>query len=198
MPLTEYGNIAFKSIKSNDTSTEDYASDYYHKNFGSSSGTLFLIDMDNRMIYIFSDGYNYKIINKAKANIITDNTYTYASRSDYYGCAEKAFSQINTLLEGGKISEPMRHISNALISLVVAFLINFLIVLSTTKISRASSDEVFKNCDITFAVNNIVGKKTGVDSVYSPVSESSGGSSGGGGGFSGGGHSSGGGGGHRF
>ena len=201
--LTKYGNIAFKTIKENNTSTNLYASDYYHKNFDTSSGTVFLIDMDNRKIYIFSDGYNYTIINNNKANIITDNIYMYASKENYYECASKAFEQMNTLLEGGKISEPMRYISNALISLVVAFLINIIVVLKSTKISRAESKEVLNNCNISFKVDNIVGKKTGVDRVYSPVSESSGssggGSSGGGGGSSGGGGgSSGGGGGHSF
>lgn len=197
MSLTKYGNIAFKTIDHNNTSTDYYAREYYHEEFGTSSGTVFLIDMDNRNIYIFSDGYNYTVINKDKAHIITDNIYIYASREDYYECASKAFEQMNTLLEGSKISEPMRHISNALISLVVAFLINFIIVLKATKISRAENKEVLKNCDISFEVNNIVGKKTGVDRVYSPVSESSGGSSGGGS-SGGGGGSSGGGGGHSF
>ena len=194
--LTKYGNIIFKSINENSYSTESFVANYYHTAFGTESGTVFLIDMDNRIIYIFSDGDNYKIITSAKANIITDNVYTYASRGDYYGCASKAFEQVNILLDGGKISEPMRHISNVLISIVIAFLFNFIIVLATTKISRASGNELFKNCDISFSVNNINAKKTGVDRVYSPVSESSssGGSSGGGGG----GGSSGGGGGHSF
>lgn len=73
MPLTKYGNIAFKSINSNSTSTSSYARSYYHNTFGTHSGTVFLIDMDNRVIYIFSDGANYKTITSAKANLITDN-----------------------------------------------------------------------------------------------------------------------------
>jgi len=198
--LAQYGNIILKTTNSNNMSTQSFAKEYYHNSFENSSGTLFLIDMNNRMIYIFSDGSNYNIITNAKANIITDNIYKYASRGDYYSCAYNAFDQINTLLSGGKISEPMRHISNALIAIFIAFLFNFILVLSKTKIKRASTNEVLKNCDISFNVSNIVGKKTGVDRVYSPVESSSGGSSGGGSHSSGGGggHSSGGGGGHRF
>ena len=195
MPLTKYGNVIFKTIEKNNTTANIYASNYYHEKFQSNSGTMFLIDMDNRKIYIFSDGNNYKIITNAKANIITDNIYRYASYEDYYTCAKNAFDQVYTLLEGGKISEPMRYISNALISIVVAFLFNFIIVLSATKVKRASNPEVMNNCNIDFKVDNIVGKKTGVERVYSPVESSSGGSAGGG---SSGGGSSGGGGGHSF
>lgn len=192
--LTEFGNIAFVSLSSNSTSAPSFASSYYHQHFGTESGSLFLIDMDNRQIYIFSDGYNYSIITNSKANIITDNIYSYASYEHYYDCAYNAFEQMNTLLSGGKIFEPMRHASNAVLAVVLAFFINFIIVLINSTVKRASNTEIINTCDISFNASNIVGRKTGTHSVYSPQSSSSGGSSGGGGG----GGSSGGGGGHGF
>ena len=193
--LTEFGNIAFVSIDSNSSSTSYFASSYYHSHFGTDSGSIFLIDMDNREIYIFSDGYNYSVITNSKAYIITDNIYTYASYQKYYDCAYHAFEQMDTLLSGGKIFEPMRHISNFVLAIVSAFFINFIIVLINSSVKRASNNEIIKTCDIEFNCANIVGSKTGTHSVYSPQSSgSSGGSSGGGGG----GGSSGGGGGHSF
>ncbi|MBR6948811.1 MAG: TPM domain-containing protein [Bacilli bacterium] len=197
-PLSEYGNIAFKSISSNDTSTDNFARNYYHNIFGHgvSNGSLFLVDMDNREIYIFSDGNNYKIINNSKAYLITDNIYKMASAGDYYGCASEAYSEMYTLLAGGKIMEPMRHISNGVLAIVISFFTTFIIVLSSSRVKKANNSEIIKNCDVAFNATNIVGTKTGTHRVYSPVSESSGGSSGGGGG--GGGGSSGGGGGHSF
>ena len=196
-PLSEYGNIAFKSISSNDTSTDNFARNYYHNIFGHgvSNGSLFLVDMDNRKIYIFSDGNNYKIINNSKAYLITDNIYKMASAGDYYGCASEAYSEMYTLLAGGKIMEPMRHISNGVLAIVISFFTTFIIVLSSSRVKKANNSEIIKNCDVAFNATNIVGTKTGTHRVYSPVSESSGGSSGGGGG---GGGSSGGGGGHSF
>ena len=149
--------------------------------------------MDNRVIYIFSDGGNYKTVTNSKANIITDNIYKYATNGDYYKCSVKAFEQINTLLDGGKIAEPMRYISNVLISIVLAFLFSYIYVLNKTSIKRSSVNKIINNCNIDFDVSNIKGEKTGTHRVYSPSSSSS--SSGGG--HSGGGHS-GGGGGHRF
>lgn len=193
--LTEFGNIAFVSINQNSTTTSYFADSYYHNHFGTESGSIFLIDMANRQIYIFSDGYNYSIITNSKANIITDNIYKFASYEKYYECASSAFDQMNTLLSGGKIFEPMRHLSNGVIAVVVAFFVNFIIVLINSSTSRASNSEILNTCDISFTASNIVGRKTGTHSVYSPQSSgSSGGSSGGGGG---GGHS-GGGGGHGF
>lgn len=196
--LTEWGNVAFKTIPvggNNYGSTSSFADAYYHEKFGTESGSVFIIDMDKRMIYIFSDGYNYTIINDGKAEIITDNIYQYASREDYYTCAYTAFDQMSTLLDGGKILEPMRHISNIVVSIVLAFFINFLIVAKSTKIKKADETDIIGNCDVAVEANNITGRKTGTHRVYSPQSS---GSSGGGGGGGGGGGSSGGGGGHSF
>ncbi len=197
-PLTKYGHIVFKSISTNPKySTKEFANDFYYSKFGNESGTIFIIDMDKRMIYIVSAGENYKHITNSKADIITDNIYRYASRKEYYECAEKAFEQIGIVLDGGKIAEPMRHASNVVISIVLAFFINFFIVLNASKLKKAANSEVLKNCDIAFEAGNVSGAKTGTHKVYSPPSSSSsGGSSGGGGG--GGGGFSGGGGGHSF
>lgn len=195
--LTKYGHIALHTVPvggNNYSSTADYAENYYHNKFGTESGTVFIIDMDKRMIYIFSDGENYNVITDSKADIITDNIYKYATNKDYYSCANTAFDQINTLLDGGKILEPMRHISNIFVAIILGFFVNFLIVSSNAKIKKASAQNVLSKCDVDVKASNITGKKTGTHRVYSP--QSSGGSSGGGGG-GGGGHS-GGGGGHSF
>ncbi len=197
IPLTEYGNILFKSINSNSTTASSYAESYYHSKCDMrSNGSLFLIDMDNRKIYIFSDGQNYKVITSSKAEIITDNIYRYASNKDYYTCASEAYKQMNSLLAGYKISEPMRYRSNILIALVLGFFINFLVILSKTKVHSASDSEILKKAKISFKILNVTSRKVGESKVYSPQSSgsSSGGSSGGGGG----GGSSGGGGGHSF
>ena len=192
--LTKYGHIIFKSISENTTSADQFARSYYHNNFSTDSGTLFLIDMDNRKIYIFSDGANYQHITDSKALSITDNIYRYASNGDYYQCAYQAFDQIQTILEGGKIAEPMRYTSYFFIAFVLSFFINFLIVLSSARMKKANKNEISKGCNIDFKIGQVHAIKTGTRRVYNPPSDSGGGSSGGGGG----GGSSGGGGGHSF
>lgn len=204
MPLTEFGYIAFKSISVNNTTAASYAREYYHSSFGTASGTLFLIDMDNREIYIFSDGTNYKIVTSNKAYSITDNVYRYASRQEYYECASIAFKQIYALLNGYKIAEPMRYASDGFIAIILAAFINFFIVMYKSKIKKSSEKEILKGCKVKFDIKNIHPHQIGTRKVYSPRSESGGSggfSGGGGGGFGGGGGgggSSGGGGGHGF
>ena len=190
IPLTEYGNVAFKTISDNPDYTSNYASDYYHQHFSTESGTLFIIDMDNRMLYIFSDGANYRVITNDKADIITDNVYRYASDERYYECAKVTFEQIQTLLDGGKIAEPMRYASNIVIAITLGFFLTFFYILISSGVKKASNHEILKGCTVDFKVSDVYGKKTGQSRVYSP--QDSGGSSGGGGG------SSGGGGGHSF
>ena len=195
--LTKYGNAAFVSIKC-DSMTSSCANSYYHEVFKQNSGTIFMIDMNHRIIYIFSDGANYNMITDNKAEIITDNVYTYASAGDYYSCAQKAFKQIGTVLDGGKILEPMRYITNMFLALFLGFLICFVIVIITSLNKKTSIRDKRKNYIYNLALANFVATENGTTKVFNPVIDSSTGSSGfssGGGGFSGGGFSSGGGGG---
>lgn len=196
--LTEYGNVAFVSTNTNDYAVEYFASNYYHSHFSTTSGTIFIVDMSNRKIYIFSDGNNYRVITSSKAYSITDNVYLYARDGDYYNCARNAFKDVKTLLDGGKILEPMRYTSNIFIALTISFLFSFIIVLLKSKTNKITNKSIANNCNIDYNISNVDAKKTGSHKVYSPVESSSGGSSGGGGGGGGGGGSSGGGGGHSF
>lgn len=196
IPLTEYGHVAFKTISDNYTSAASFAEDYYHNKFSTESGTLFLIDMDNRIIYIFSDGENHKFITNSKADIITDNVYSYATDKEYYKCASIAFEQIYTILQGGKIAEPMRYISNFFIAITLGFFATFIYVLIGTNINKASSQKILAGCTVDFQVSDVKANFAGQTKVYSPQSDGGSSSSGGGGG--GGGGSSGGGGGHSF
>lgn len=203
--ITDYGNALFKTISYNNFSASYFAEDYYHGQFGNESGTLFLIDMGNRELYIFSDGAVYQTITKAYATTITDNIYRYASDQDYYLCASTAFGQIHTLLSGRRIAQPMKYISNALLALILAALINYFIVRLMSTSSKPDKREILNSVYAKFAFSDVQKKLTKQSKVYHPRStgSSSGSHSGGGRSHSsGGGHSSGGrsggGGGHRF
>ncbi len=199
--ITSFGNAAFVTV-SQYSETDAYAKRKYRELFGTESGILFLVDMGRRNIWIFSDGAVYRVINKAYANTITDNVYRKASQGDYYGCAYDVFDQAQTLLEGGRIAQPMKYISNALIASVAALLINFIVLIlqRTNGVLETVSGEpaMAASAGITVLSKKMLKKK-----VSRHVESSSGGggySGGGGGGGSsgGGGGSSGGGGGHSF
>jgi uncharacterized protein len=194
--LTEFGNAGFISCENYSTSTASYSAQRYASLFGSDSGAILVIDMGQRMIYIKNNGAVSRVITNAYSNTITDNIYRYASDGDYYGCASACYSQIYTVLQGGKISQPMRYISAALLALVLGFLINYLFLRTVTRPGRASKDEIMDAAKVDFILRNPNAKYDYETKVYDPVSSSGGiGSRGGGGGFSGGGGS---GGGHGF
>ena len=148
------------------------------------------------MIYIKNNGAVSKIITNAYSNTITDNIYRYASDGDYYGCASAAFSQIYTVLRGGKIAQPMRYISAALLALVIGFLINYLFLRAVTSPNKAGQGEIIDAAKVDFILRNPDAQYSHETKVYDPVRSSGGG---GGGSRGGGGGSSGGsGGGHGF
>jgi uncharacterized protein len=192
--ITEYGHVGFVTINKNEHYTaSSYARYYSHQVFGSYvSSTVFLIDMDTRNIYLFNNGDIEKKISANKSEVITDNTFRYASNADYYKCANETFRQVNTVLNGGKINEPMKHISNFVMSIAISVLLGYIIVSGATKIKKQI---VTKNYASTFALANANATYIGDHTVYCPPSSSSGGSSSGGGGGGGGGGS---GGGHGF
>ena len=208
--LTAYGNVMFVSGYC-EGSTAASARSFYNERFGTDSGTILLIDMENRIIYIHSEGDVSKVITNAYADAITDNSYRHATNGEYYRCASDIFAQEKTLLSGGKISRPMKHITNLLISVLAALLLNFLFL--TLSRSPKEDDTVTPSDMITaggLSVTVLKAVKISEKKRHSPMSSggsSSGGSSGGysggsSGGYSGGsssgGGSSGSGGGHRF
>lgn len=192
--ITAYGNVGLKTILYNDTTSEQFLKDYYAQQFGSASGTIFLIDMDERNIQIHSNGAVYKTITRSYANTITDNIYKYATRGEYYDCCYNAFYQELALLQGQRISQPMKYLSNAFFAVIVALLLNYFLVKLFSAARKPSDSERMKGLFVNQSFTDFDADFTHSTKVYSPQS-SGGGSSGGGGGSSGGG---GGGGGHSF
>ncbi|MBR4457579.1 MAG: TPM domain-containing protein [Clostridia bacterium] len=97
----------------------------YCDRYGGTSGAVLMIDMVTREIWISACGPMRKALSPSAARSITDNVYTFATRGDFYACASEAFSQMRTRLEGGRIAEPMRWITSALIAVASALLIVF-------------------------------------------------------------------------
>lgn len=203
--LTKYGNMGILTNTSSNSDAASYARSQYISMFGETNGALFLIDMYNRRLQIFSGKDVFKTLSTAKANEITDLVYTYASDGDYYKTAEETFRLIGISLDGGRVVAPMRYATNALFALGLVLIINFIIIMIQRK--RSTKMNVMMNA---LVYDSKAARSSAVQSVRTVMTkqskrrhvESSGGSgfSGGGGGFSGGGGGgfSGGGGGHSF
>ena len=192
--ITEYMGAAFISTNYSPGSTASYAEQcaiqYYHND----PAVLFLIDMDDREIYVYANGTAQKMISKADARAITDNIYKSASRGDYYECADGAFRQIYAKCTGQRLARPVKHVTNALIALLAGVMINYFI----TVFSRVPKAERRTKGEIKASVSSQMAHMPGVAlsvTFLNSVKHIKSSSSGGGGG--GGGHS-GGGGGHGF
>ena len=188
-----YCNVFFETSDFIFGSSADYAESAYKRELDTRDGVMFLIDMRNRQIYIYSYGEPYRIITKTNAYTITDNVYEYASEEKYFECANEAFKQINTLLAGEEISRPMKHISNILLAIIFSILLNYLLLKKTSKVHDMGSKNLLTGTKVSYNMN----QKYDMLSETRSTRSGSGGHGGIGGGFGGGGVG-GGGGGHSF
>lgn len=182
--LCSYGDTIFRTMSENVMSAEG-AADVTLKKYGN-DGLVFLIDMENREIYMFT---TYDNLTAGHCRSITDNVYSLASDGDYYRCASTAFEQAETVLEGQRIAQPMKYIDNAILAVIIAMIINFIWLASTSRKRRASSYEVAGSARSEIDLSNASLIQTGSRIIHHDSGGSGGGGGGGGGGGHGGGHS---------
>lgn len=122
-PITRYGGVAFVTNKdAHSDLAADVARSYCERFFDGKSGVVFLLDMHKRRIEFYSTGEIYDVMGEAWSDIIADNVYEYATNGQYFDCAQKAFTQINTILEGGTVAAPMRMVSSVLFGTAWTFM----------------------------------------------------------------------------
>ncbi len=173
--LTAYCNVAFvTTTEHSKSSTEDFAADYFDDVFGPhDNGTIFVIDRCLNEIYLYSDGQAHKIITNSRARSITDNTYTYARDKDYYTCAYKVFAQIETLMQGKRIAEPMRYLCSALLAIVAALFLNLFFALWSSRSHKADRRQVMTGLYAQMQIHNPRTQFIRQSRTYSPVSSGS-------------------------
>lgn len=99
-------DMAVVTINTNNKSSSmAYADDFYDYNdFGKGStydGVLFLIDMDNRNMWISTTGEAIRMYDDARIDKILDDTYYYISSKDYYNCARAFVSKASSYAAAG-------------------------------------------------------------------------------------------------
>ena len=84
-------NMNFLVVTINDAegkSSKDFADDFYDAKFPEESeedGVLYLIDMDNREVYLSASGEAIRYLTDERIERISDEVYEYVSEADYYG-----------------------------------------------------------------------------------------------------------------
>lgn len=185
--LTEFGYVMFKTTNTaNGTSSLRYIQNYYYSKLGNRSGVAFYIDMNKRQVCACATGGLEKIITSSKCDTIMDNVYRYATRGDYYSCAKETFSQMDRLLNGGRIAESMKYYCNAILSVMISLFISYGFYMIITGNRKVSKKDLIDECEVSLEHSPIEVAKTGTHRVYSPVSDSSSGGSFGGGSSGGG------------
>lgn len=103
--LTNY-DLAVVSINENNKADEvKYADDFYDYNYfgfdDSFSGTLILIDMDNREIYLSTTGYAIKMYSDTRIDRIIDNGYDYLVDGKYAKCILSMIDKMSDYYHSG-------------------------------------------------------------------------------------------------
>ena len=191
--ITVYCDVAFVTIDENSLgSATAYAEQYYDANLGShASGLVLLIDMDNRMIILTPGGTINRKFSVSDTEAVTDNCYSYASKGDYYSCAVKAMNQIYNHLGGKPVPKPMKYICNALLALIAAFMINYIVVKTVSLAKRPADKQILDALQYHYQLNGAHATLQSTKRV--PLPKGGVAVGGGGGGF----HGGGGGGGHH-
>ena len=176
MPLTEYGSVAFWSTREDASDELEQARLKRRELFELSSGSIFVINMNLRKVTIQSYGAMYDVITSSRANSITNNVRNYLTRGEYYAASRMAFSQMNSLMHGNRIAQPMKILSNACIALMVGLMLMLQRVFRYASTFRKPSvPQIVGATALAFTAGAAV--CTGSKKRYSPRSSDSGGSS---------------------
>ena len=100
-------NMNFLVVTTDDAegkSSMEYADDFYDARFQESSeedGVLYLIDMDNREIYLSTCGMAIRYLTDARIDNILDKAWNHVADGDYYGTFTAFFDETERYLNQG-------------------------------------------------------------------------------------------------
>ena len=153
---------------------------------------VLVIDMKMRHLDIYASVPLMNALTTADENSISDNIYKLAQKGDYAGCAKEAFIEIARVLRGEQIATPMKYISNALLALVLAMLLAYLVISLRMKSEQAVTMPTVVKGAVAGAATMVTAQKVKRVVRHQSSGGHGGHGGGGGGGFGGGGGSSGG------
>lgn len=114
-------------------SSEAYSDDFYNSNSLLTDGILFMIDMDNREIYINTAGKCVDIISGSEIYHALEDSHIYASNGEYYRCFEIMSKQICKTLEdytNPLLSALKPSFSTILIMCIITFVVLAIVISS--------------------------------------------------------------------
>jgi len=140
--ITQYANVGFMTYPSGGSrqNSATKAQEWGDRTFGYDTRyTVFIIDMTNRHLDIYASRSLMNTLTAGVENSIADNVSKSATKGDYAKCAADAFTQILKILQGEKISTPMKYASNAVLALIAAMLAAYLLIAGWSRKETAVS-----------------------------------------------------------
>ena len=151
-------DLVIVTINSNNKSSpQEYADDFYDYNdFGISSnrdGILFLIDMQNREIYMSTTGTAIEMYNDYRINEALDSVYTYMSDEDYYEGTSNYIDIIKDYAASGypnnstisnKGDRPS-IVTTMIVSLIITIIIMGILISKNKMVRKATTAEEYLN-----------------------------------------------------
>lgn len=167
----------------NKLSPQEYADDFYDYNdFGINSthdGVLFLIDMDNREIYMSTTGNAIEMYNDYRIDSVLDVVYQYMTDADYYEGVTEYIEVIGDYAKEGLPTSTGNNQSLTeviLISLGVGFvatlIIMFILIRKNRLVRKATTAKEYLNKE-SVVVNNVGEVFLGSNTVKHKIERSS-------------------------
>ncbi|MBR4544209.1 MAG: TPM domain-containing protein [Lachnospiraceae bacterium] len=178
-PVTEYGNAFLFTTDEPVLATDDFALKAYTGVFGNDSGVMIVEDVNGRTIQMRTFGEIGKAVTSSEINIIVNDVLKYAEDGDYKQCVVKAFSEVGTVMEGGKIGEilsgsgigrPLKFIGCFFIAFILSFFINFMIVRMHTRKKDVAAEETIMGLYSRCRAEDYRDEVIATQSVYAPLS----------------------------
>lgn len=145
-------------LTTNDTegkSSMIYSDDFYDNNHFRPDGVLFMIDMDNREIYINTVGKYIDLLTELDISQALDSSYVHATHGDYALCFTKMSKSIGTKIENHEnpILGAMRFTFPTLLVMIFVTIIVIIIIISKhNRANKKTAGEHYVGSD--FRVNN--------------------------------------------
>lgn len=145
-------------LTTNDTegkSSKVYSDNFYDNNHFRPDGVLFMIDMDNREIYINTVGKYIDILTELDISQALDSSYIHATHGDYALCFTKMSKSIGSEIENyeNPILGAMRFsLPTLLIMIFVTIIVIIVLISKHNRANKKTAGEHYVGSD--FRVNN--------------------------------------------
>lgn len=178
-PVTEYGNAFLFTTDESVLATDDFALQAYNAAFGHDSGVMIIEDVNGRTLRMRTFGEIGKAVKSSEIGIIVSDVSKYAEDGDFEQCAIKAFSEVGTVMGGGKIGEilsgsgigrPLKFIGCFFIAFILSFFINFMIVRMHTRKKDVAAEEIIMGLYSKCHAEDYRDEVIATQSVYAPLS----------------------------